>query len=175
MKFRSSFLLIALFLITIGCAEQKAAPVDTTTELSTFYFIRHAEKDRSNATNKDPELTDTGQVRALKWNTVFKNISFDAIYSTDYNRTRQTAQPTVTRNNLDLSIYDPRAIDGPAFIAANAGNTVLVVGHSNTTPAFVNAVIGEERYDDIDDSNNANLYIVTISNGIAQSTVLHID
>ena len=97
------------------------------------------------------------------------------VYSTDYNRTQQTAKPTADKNNLEVTSYDPRNIDGKAFITDNIGKTALVVGHSNTTPAFVNAVIAEKKYEDINDSNNANLYIVTIINGIAQSTVLQIN
>jgi broad specificity phosphatase PhoE len=62
------------------------------------------------------------------------------------------------------------------FAHNTKGKTVLVVGHSNTTPAFVNAVLGEKKYDNIDDNNNANLYIVSISpSGEKLDTVLVID
>jgi 2,3-bisphosphoglycerate-dependent phosphoglycerate mutase len=37
------------------------------------------------------------------------------------------------------------------------------VGHSNTTPAFVNAVLGEHTYEDIDDNENGMLYIVKVT------------
>ena len=63
---------------------------------------------------------------------------------------------------MELTIYDPRHIDGKAFINKTKGKTVLIVGHSNTTPMFVNAVIGNKKYNQIDDNNNGNLYIVTI-------------
>ncbi|MBT8290569.1 MAG: histidine phosphatase family protein, partial [Muriicola sp.] len=42
----------------------------------------------------------------------------------------------------------------------NLGNNVLVVGHSNTTPDFVNKMIGEEKYPPMDDSDNGSLFIV---------------
>ena len=42
----------------------------------------------------------------------------------------------------------------------NNGKTVLVVGHSNTTPEFVNALIKNDFYDQIEDNNNGNLYYV---------------
>jgi 2,3-bisphosphoglycerate-dependent phosphoglycerate mutase len=51
---------------------------------------------------------------------------------------------------------------------------VLVVGHSNTTPDFVNKVLNLKKYDDIDDLNNANLYIVTITPNAATSQLLYI-
>ena len=43
--------------------------------------------------------------------------------------------------------------------------TVLIVGHSNTTPAFVNTIIGTQEHSQIDDSDNGKLFIVTINNG----------
>ena len=49
------------------------------------------------------------------------------------------------------------------FQKNTAGKTVLVVGHSNTTPAFVNKIIGEKKYKDIDENDNASLFIVTIT------------
>lgn len=39
---------------------------------------------------------------------------------------------------------------------------VLIVGHSNTIPDFVNAIIKKKKYNDIEDNNNRNLYIITI-------------
>lgn len=49
-------------------------------------------------------------------------------------------------------------------MATTKGKTVLIVGHSNTTPKFVNDLLGEVKYQDIADNNNANLYKVTITN-----------
>ncbi len=43
----------------ISCKEEPrmADPVEvTSTEVTNFYFIRHAEKDRSNPEDPDPEL-----------------------------------------------------------------------------------------------------------------------
>ena len=155
-------LLLLLFCLTItlsACAQE----TETQQEGSTYYFIRHAEKDRSDNTNKDPHLIEKGVLRAAKWSLVLENVKFDMVYSTDYNRTKETAQPTAEKNNVEITIYNPRNIDAKKFLEETKGKTVLVVGHSNTTPMFVNAVIGNDKYEQIDDSNNANLYIVTVS------------
>lgn len=157
------FFLFVFITPTFSQEEAPEAKQETAVKTSTFYFIRHAEKDRSDKTNKDPHLVQSGLMRSIKWSYALANVKFDAVYSTDYNRTRETAQPTAEKNGLELTIYDPKAIDGKAFMEANRGMTVLVVGHSNTTPTFVNAVLGKEKYAQIDDSNNANLYIVTIT------------
>lgn len=147
------FLLVFSASTTISFAQE---------EITTYYFIRHAEKDRSDATNKNPNLTEKGQARAQDWATILKDIPFDAVYSTNYNRTQQTATPTAKEHNLDVLEYDPRTLYNDDFKTATQGKTVLVVGHSNTTPAFVNTVLKERKYPDIDDNNNGNLYVVTI-------------
>ena len=103
---------------------------------------------------------------------VLEHVKFDAVYSTDYNRTKETAQPTAEKNGLEITIYDPRDLNSEDFINNTNGKTVLVVGHSNTTPTFVNAVLGQEKYKSIDDNNNANLYIITISASGEKSDVL---
>ena len=48
------------------------------------------------------------------------------------------------------------------FIKSNIGENTLVVGHSNTIPDFVNELINEEYYTQIEDLNNSNLYVVSI-------------
>ncbi|WP_299117296.1 histidine phosphatase family protein [uncultured Winogradskyella sp.] len=151
---------------------QKEAKQQQTT---TYYLIRHAEKDRSDKTNRDPHLTEVGQKRAANWANVLKDVKFDMVYSTDYNRTKETATPTAKANNIELTLYDPRNMDGKAFMNTTKGKTVLVVGHSNTTPMFANALAGDKKYDMISDDNNANLYIVTITRDTKTSTLLKVD
>ena len=147
---------------------QKNSEVKTTT----YYLIRHAEKDRSDKSNRNPKLTEAGLQRAEKWAKTLKDIRFDAVYSTDYNRTKETATPTAKANNLELKFYDPRDMKMAQFMKKTKGKTVLIVGHSNTTPMFTNGLLGEKKYDMIADDNNSNLYIVTISDDAKSSTVL---
>ncbi|MBT4905176.1 MAG: histidine phosphatase family protein [Flavobacteriaceae bacterium] len=144
-------------------------------EVTTYYLIRHAEKDRSDKTNSNPELTDLGHQRALRWSSVFENVTFDAVYSTNYLRTIATAKPTASAKGLEIQFYNPRELYSKDFQKETLGKTVLVVGHSNTTPQFVNAILGIDRYTDIQDNNNANLYIVTGIKEETTSVLLKID
>ncbi|NER13332.1 phosphoglycerate mutase [Leptobacterium flavescens] len=166
--------LILLLLLCTYCFTGNAQE-SANSELTTYYFIRHAEKDRTDPNNRNPTLTQDGLSRALKWAETFKNVRFDAVYSTNYERTKQTAAPTAHKNKLEVSIYDPRGLDLKSFLAETKGKTVLVVGHSNTTPAFVNGILGNKKYEQIDDSNNANLYIVTLSGDQKSSNLLYIN
>ena len=131
-------------------------------EKSTYYLIRHAEKDRSDATNKNPDLTIKGQERAMKWSQVLAKFGIDAVYSTNYNRTLQTGKPTADDHSLTIKTYHPFKIDMKEFRKETNGKNVLIVGHSNTTAAFANKLIGKEVYPEIKDDNNANMYIVTL-------------
>ncbi len=142
---------------------------------STYYFIRHAEKDRSDSLNDNPHLVEIGNQRAEHWNEIFKNVKFDAVYSTDYNRTKETATPTAIKNNLELKIYNPKTIDIPSFLKKTEGKTILVVGHSNTIPNFVNTVIGTNKYSEIEDSNNSNLYIVPVTGKKVSDILLYMN
>lgn len=145
---------------------------DETNSLSqktVYYLIRHAEKVRNNKNNRDPHLTKEGKHRSKKWaNEVFKDVKFDAVYSTDYHRTRNTAKPTARKNGLDLKFYDPMNMDIEAFKKKTEGQTVLIVGHSNTTPMLVNKMIGKQKYEDIDDDQFGTLFVVTIENDEAR-------
>ncbi len=175
MKTLITFILSVLFVVQTFSQETVEAK-ENSAATTTYYFIRHAEKNRSDNTNKNPNLIEKGILRAAKWSLVLEHVKFDAVYSTDYNRTKQTAQPTAEKNGLDITIYNPKSLNSEDFIKNTKGKTVFVVGHSNTTPKFVNAVISNDKYKSIDDSNNANLYIVIISNsGEISDTLLVID
>jgi broad specificity phosphatase PhoE len=144
-------------------------------EVTTYYFIRHAEKQRGDATDRNPHLTFDGYKRADNWKKVFEYVPLNAVYSTDYNRTKETAKPTADAKSLPILLYDPSKMYSESFQFNTKGKHVLVVGHSNTTPAFVNKILGINKYKQIEDDNNSNLYIVTVIDGKASATVLKID
>ena len=155
-------ILLLIFAVSFQISTAQEAIATEDTSPTTYYLIRHAEKDRSDGTNKNPGLTKKGFFRADRWAELFDRTSLDAIYSTNYDRTLMTASPTATSKELEIQIYDPRDLYSEEFQKATSGKTVLVVGHSNTTPAFVNAIIGDDRYADMDDNDNSSLFIVTI-------------
>jgi len=157
--------IVLIFVLVLGVFSCKDDPIVEDT-VTTYYFIRHAEKDRSNPENVDPELTQKGLGRAMHWAEIMDDVAIDAIYTTDYERTQMTAAPIAVKKNLTVQIYDPGTIDIAQFKAENLNKKVVVVGHSNTTPDFVNKMIGQEKYDQIDDHQNGSLFIVELVNGI---------
>ena len=143
-------------------------------ECSSFYLIRHAEKLRIDKSERNPKLNEKGILRAEKWKEVLKNIKLDKIYSTNYYRTIETANPTSKSQNIDITIYSPSNIDYKNFKEINKGKKVLIVGHSNTIPNFVNGLIEKKIYDQIDDLNNSNLYLVNICDNNVSHQLLYI-
>jgi len=160
------FLFILLILFSVDLKGQDCTEI---------YLIRHAEKDRSDLKNKNPHLNELGKNRALKWVEVFKNVQFDKIFSTNYNRTKETVTPISLEKKTEISIYSPSTINYENFKSKTSGEKVLVVGHSNTIPFFVNGLIDKEVYQQIDDLNNANLYKVTICNDNITHSLLYIN
>ena len=130
--------------------------IDTTT----IYLVRHTEKELNG--DKNPKLTDQGIQRAEFWAKVLSGTEIDAVYSTDTIRTRDTAKPVANSKDKEVILYDARGIDYAEFVKSNLNKTVFVVGHSNTTPGFVNALIGVDKYQDLDDSDYSSLFIVDI-------------
>ncbi len=179
MNFIKSIFCIVFFTALLGCKNDKT---NNNTQqsvnrevVSVFYFIRHAEKDRSNPDNLDPELKQEGLGRSIFWAKVFEPTQLDMIYSTDFERTKMTAAPTAIQKKINVNYYDPKNIDVQKFLTENIGKTVLVVGHSNTTPDFVNKILGEEKYPQMEDDDNSSLFTVTIIGKQVTATRLNMD
>jgi 2,3-bisphosphoglycerate-dependent phosphoglycerate mutase len=161
------------FLILIIYTVSITASFSQTDDATTFFFIRHAEKIRDG--NTDPDLTEQGKTRSMNWADVFKYEALDAVYSTNTQRTINTAKPTASNHELEIVTYDAETIDIESLAKVYEGKTVLIVGHSNSTPRLVNKLLGHETYPKIEDDNNGYLYGVTIIKGISTSLLLHID
>lgn len=140
-------------------SSQAADPAIDTAPMTVF-LVRHAEKEAGD----DPALTAEGMARAEALAALLDRVPVDAIFSTDYRRTQLTAAPTAKAKNLEVLSYDPRAL--PAFaeqLKANyAGKTILVVGHSNTTPTLTGLIDGTEAHDPFDESDYQNLMVVSV-------------
>jgi broad specificity phosphatase PhoE len=162
-----SALLFLIGILFISCSPKQAAKQAETT---TFILVRHAEK-ADDGTN-DPPLNKVGEKRAKALANHLKETKITAIYSTDYKRTIQTVQQIADARGLTIKMYDPsEASTLKNMLAEERGGTVLISGHSNTTPVLVNQLIGAERYKQFDDSNYDNLFIV-MADEVGKGTVV---
>ena len=140
--------------------------------VTSFILIRHADITPAPG---DPFLNVEGLERADELVRVLSEIELDRVYSTDYNRTTQTALPTADAQGLTIINYygfDHDIVIDDILENANEGK-VLIVGHSNTTANFLNALTGTTDYPDLSEDSFDDMFIVsTKSKG--HSEVLHI-
>ena len=104
-------------------------------------LVRHAEKEA--APKDDPPLTAAGRERAAELARVVAVLTagapLRAIFTTDYQRTRETAAPVATAAHVvPITSND----DPVAKVRAIQGGVVVIVGHSNTLPKFIEALGG---------------------------------
>lgn len=81
-------------------------------ETFTIYLVRHSEKDLFSSNSTDPPLTKCGKQRSENLSTFLKDVNLDVIYSTDYNRTKNTALPTSIAKNIVTKEYDAQDLEG---------------------------------------------------------------
>ncbi|MDG2449014.1 MAG: phosphoglycerate mutase family protein [Saprospiraceae bacterium] len=127
-----------------------------------IFLVRHAEKGDDGT--RDPDLNGLGDIRAKKLAMMLKSFDISKIYSTDYKRTRNTAQPLAEALGITVELYDPRSKDILNKIDKLKGN-ILIVGHSNSTPTLTNAILGEKRYEQLDEKEYSTLFILSRVNG----------
>lgn len=140
--------------------------------ISTFYLTRHAEKATDGT--KDPPLNEKGIARAKKLAVMLSGVTFTAIYATPYKRTHQTVRPLVMAQNLEIIEYKPSEIDiFKSLHRQNPGGNYLVAGHSNSTPALANFLLGNEKYSQLQESEYDKLFVVTMAaDGAAKVVIL---
>ena len=154
------------FLLPLFVTVEVAA--STQNLVTTVILVRHAEKGVVSQMADDVPLSDAGMARAHELSRALADVHVDAIYTTQYLRTRQTAMPLAKAQNIKAVAIEAGktyAEDIAKRIRADhEGQTVVVVGHSNTTPEVIRALgvatvpaIGETEYDD--------LFIVTLAPG----------
>jgi 2,3-bisphosphoglycerate-dependent phosphoglycerate mutase len=161
------FILCAILSCQSNSQESKAHIAE-----SNIYLVRHAEK--VDDETKDPGLTPMGLVRANRIAQILLDADIDYIYSTDYQRTRLTAEPLSIALGKEVLLYDPSDLKGMVDnLKSHAGKNIVIVGHSNTTPTLTNLLVGEEKYTAIDETDYTNLFIVTQFGNHKSSKRLH--
>lgn len=161
---------VALVALALACAappqSARVAPVSATAT-TIVVVVRHAEKGTDDP--RDPSLTAAGQQRALALSSVLKDAGVTAIYTTQYKRNRQTAEPLARQFGISIIERPITAANGPTYaqdlaheiLTSSAGKSVLVVGHSNTVPDIVKALSGS-AVPPITDPEYDHIFIVTI-------------
>jgi len=159
-------LLLSLVLLSLsspGWSGICEDPVGTT-----VYLVRHAEK----LEGADPALTEAGKLRAIALRDRLAGIPLHAIYATQWQRTRLTAEPVARVRDLPIHIRSTESRSTPEhvqdvvddLIENHCGQTVLVVGHSNTVPHIIGGLTGQVM-EDLDERDYDRFYQVWFGPG----------
>ena len=158
---RIDALLALLFAALVATSAFAQPQSPSATAQGTVFLVRHAERadTASGMTTADPSLSDAGRARAVALATLLKDAGITAIFVTEFKRTRETAAPLAETLGVVPAVVPQNDLKALiAKLTSTAGNA-LVVGHSNTLPAMLDAfgvtppVIGDADFD--------NLFVVT--------------
>lgn len=150
---------ISCIIISPASAFQSLVSEDSA---STIILVRHAEKEGA---GRDPDLSEEGRSRAESLKEKMSAYPLTEIFSTPFKRTMNTAKPAAEAFGIEIQEYMPQKDMKPfltQIIQRNKGTAVLIVGHSNTTPGLVNQLLGEERLNDLNESQYGDLFIVRV-------------
>ena len=168
--------LLFIFLLIPAIPQALGAQQETV-----IFLVRHAERADEGAMDpqlamdplmtEDPPLSEVGRARASLLSQMLRDAGVTHIHSTDYRRTRETAQPTSAAAGVDVASYDPSNLDAFAAALRSIPGRHLVVGHSNTTPSLVKALGGEAGLP-IESLEYDRLYLVTVEEGGVRTVLL---
>lgn len=166
MRFTRRF--VPVLLAALAAPWQPAAAQQRSQQPTVIIFVRHAEKDRSNPRASNPDLTEAGRRRARDLERVIRRRHVNAIITTHLKRASETAQPSAESFRIAPEVYHATR-DGKAtgqamaqmIRARHMGQTVLVVGHSNTVPETIEA-LGGPKINEICDSSFSNLFMLVL-------------
>ncbi|MBP8157033.1 MAG: histidine phosphatase family protein [Flavobacterium sp.] len=139
--------------------------ITSFSQTTTFIVLRHAEKADN---TKDTNLSVDGLTRADELRKTLSPISVEAIYSTPFNRTKQTVTPLATAKGISITEYPaniPYAEFVNELIATHRGKTVVIVGHSNTVPEILKVLSNNTFSVTINENQFDNLFVVTLTDG----------
>ncbi|MCG8370743.1 MAG: histidine phosphatase family protein, partial [Proteobacteria bacterium] len=133
---------------------------------TTVIFVRHAEK--ASVPAEDPGLSPAGKrrVEELRRQLVDADVvaGVDAVYSTPFRRTEETARPIADALGLPVFTYDVADTEAiiEYIVKEHKGKIILVVGHSNTLPALMADMGASKKVPPIAEDEYDNIYIVSI-------------
>lgn len=130
---------------------------------TTVILVRHAEKA---APSGDPPLTAEGTRRAEELARVLADVNVRTIYVTQYIRTKLTAEPLARARGIVPQVVTANdryaATVAADILAHHRGETVVVVGHSNTTPDLLRQ-LGAAYAKAIPDTQYDDLFVCTVT------------
>ena len=158
---RRALVIVIYIAIAVGLAWFFESQATTT-----IIFVRHAEKAAIPA--DDPPLSPAGNRRVAELTRQLIDADVvagvDAIYTTPFRRTGDTARPLAKALGLPINHYDPDDNEAvlETILKNHKGKIILVVGHSNTIPVLIANLGASKKVPAIAEDEYDNIYIISI-------------
>lgn len=136
--------IFTIFLLSFACSSKDYLVAQEVDKIFTIYLVRHSEKDYSSNELSDLPLSKCGIKRSKNLSYILRDVNLNAIYSTNYIRTKNTALPTAEAKELTIKNYNANDLVGLSKLLISLKEDALIVGHSNTTGVLAGLLIGEE-------------------------------
>jgi broad specificity phosphatase PhoE len=133
---------------------------------TTVIFVRHAEQALTPVNN--PGLSEAGKKRSIELARQLVDADVvagvDAIYSTPYQYTEDTARPSAIALGIPITLYDVSNTEliMDDIVKAHKGKIILVVGHSDTVPMMIGNMGASKNVPVINNGEYDNIYVVSI-------------
>jgi broad specificity phosphatase PhoE len=152
--------------LVAACALLLVSAVSASAQ-QTVFVVRHAERADAvpagtapmTAPRTDPPLSAAGHERAARLATMLRSADIKQIFTTEFVRTKQTAEPTAQALKLNIGSISSKDLDALILRVTSAQANVLVVGHSNTVPDILKR-LGVKDVVTIADTEFDNLFVV---------------
>ncbi len=176
-------ILVTLMLSLVSLLALQRATAQDDFKPVTVFLVRHAE--REDEPRQDPPLKKEGVARSQELAKLLGSAGIKTIITSQFARTKQTAEPLAAKLNLTpISISLRSNPNNPRLIAEESttqvvnkilersGESVLLVGHSNSVPDVIK-MLGGDTVPTIDERQFNNLFIVTVY-GKGKAKVVHL-
>ena len=133
---------------------------------TTIIFVRHA--DKATAPIDNPGLSAAGQRRAAELSRQLVDADVvagvDAVYSTGYKRSQETARAVADALDLPINTYDVDDTEEilETILKRHKGKIILIVAHGNTVPVLIANLGASKKVPPIAESEYDNIYIISI-------------
>ena len=126
---------------------------------SIVIIVRHAEK--ASQQGDDPPLSEAGRARAEALSRMLRDSGINAIFTTEFKRTKETAALTAIALKVTPTIVPAKEIETLANKLRELDGNALVVAHGNTIPDLIKA-LGIDVPVNIPESDYDHFFIIVI-------------
>lgn len=151
------FILISLFTSALFSC-------NNSQEQTTIYLVRHAEKDTT-VDQYDPPLVEEGYERADKLRNEFSDDEIQYVFSTKFQRNKNTIGPLANHKKKEIHIYEYHKWETMLDSLKTIPGNHLICGHGdNLLPMidYLGADVGKEK---LGHNEYDNLFKVTVEEG----------